>query len=47
MCEVDYVALPLKRDDNSLREKLKKAALQLSEKQTDERISQTVRTVAT
>ena len=35
------------RDDNSLREKLKKAALQLSEKQTDERISQTVRTVAT
>lgn len=39
--EMDYAVLPLKHVDKSLPEKSKKVALRLSEKQTDERISQT------
>jgi len=47
VCEADYVVLQQKRDDRLPREKQKKVALELSEKQADETISQTIRTIAT
>jgi len=46
-CDMDYVVLPQKRGGNIMREKLKKAALHLIEKQIDKTISQTVCTVTT